>query len=125
MKSSNLKILLSLLLLTSCAVKSNYCGKYTNTYNEKVINYLILYRDNTYLHYYDNNSIKLSQKGKWKISDNNNYSKIDLFDFCDYNEEGVNFKKFGIYFLIKDGKYLNPGYDGEVRGSFEKESARE
>lgn len=99
--------------------KPNYCGKYINDDDKEVINYLEIYEDHTYLHYYKKGNIVLSQKGKWKLS-NKSYESIKLFDFCNYNEEGLNFKKFGIYFFIKEGKYLNSGFDGNVRGSFEE-----
>lgn len=115
-----IKILLLFIIVIGCNTNAQYAGKYVIDDKKDVVNYLIINTDGTYLHYYKYASMELSQKGEWKIGDAA-YNSINLYDFCNYNEDGLSFKKFDIYFLVKDGDYLNPGYDGMVRGSFRKE----
>lgn len=119
MKPSYITFMLLILSLNTCQ-KNNIIGKYINTYDEKAINYLELKKDMTYYHYYEEDSILLSQKGRWMI-DEDEKNTIILFDFQNYNDEGKNFKEYGTYLLMKNGNYLNNGYDGNSRGSFFKQ----
>jgi len=121
MKLLNFTSIIFIFLVTSCSVKSSYCGKYWNTNDQNAINYLIIYKNSTYLHYYKKDSIILSQTGNWKLTNDSQYNEINLFNFCNYNERGVDFKKFGIYILVKDGINLNNGFDGYIYSSFKKE----
>lgn len=120
MKINLFVINLIIILIQACGSHLNISGKYMNKNDPKVINYLQLNNDMTYVHFYKKNNITFSQKGTWEYQ-KEPYEAIDLFQFCNYNENGENYKKFGIYTLIIDGKRLNTGFDGNNESSFEKE----
>jgi hypothetical protein len=113
-------IMIILLSLQGCSSVSNISGTYVNKNDPNIINYLQLNKDMTYIHYYKKDSTSLMQRGVWKII-SNPYNGIDLNQFCNYNEEGLNYKKFATYILVIDGKRLNTGFDGNNESSFEKE----
>jgi len=109
--------------LLSCSFIDCYSdleGKYINTRDPKSINYLLINKNGTYFHYYKKDTLELTCKGTWEKSEDASCG-IEFDDFEDYNELGSGFKKYGSYFLIIDGKYLNNGFDGENEFSFLKE----
>ncbi len=119
LKIKFISLFVILYFLQSCNSVSSIAGTYVNRNDSKVENYLQLNSDMTYLHFYKKDNVTLSQRGVWELKKNPYYG-IELFQFCDYNEKGTNYEKFGVYVLIIEGKYLNNGFDGNNASSFEK-----
>lgn len=113
-------IILTMVLIQGCGNNSNISGKYINKNDPKVINDLQLNSDMTYLHFYKKKNITFNQKGTWKYR-KTPYEGIDLYQFCDYNENGENYIKYAVYILVIDGNRLNTGFDGNNESSFERE----
>ena len=113
-------IIILIVFIQICGCNSHVMGKYVNKNDQKIINYLQLNPDMTYIHFYKKNNVTLSQKGTW-IYRKTPYKGLDLYQFCDYNENGENYKKYAVYILIIDGNRLNIGFDGDTASSFERD----
>jgi len=108
----------SCLNLRSC--KEDLEGKYF-CYNDKTaINYLIIRKDGTFYHYYNNGEIELHDNGTWKKNDDG-YCKIELSQWKNFNEKGTDYEDFMSGLLFINGSYLDIGPDGESSTSFIKE----
>lgn len=91
-----------------------YCSNFDNTEN-----YIDFKENGTYYHFFKNDSIELKNTGRWYISEEDNCI-IKLRDFKNFNEDGAQYKDFGIYMLWINHNYLDDGPDGESSTSFEK-----
>ena len=55
------------MFFNGCNSVSNISGNYVNSNDSLVQNYLKLNKDMTYLHFYNNGNVILSQKGIWEL----------------------------------------------------------
>lgn len=77
---------LLLLILVSCQNRENIEGKYINSYSKNIEHYLILNKDNTFIHYFkDKNKKELINKGLW-FKTNSKELEIKLTPWIDYGD---------------------------------------
>lgn len=114
---NNVVLIFFLFLLNSCSPSQKYIGKYYCFNIKGAENYLIIKKDNHYIHYFKKDSVVLSQEGRWEFL-TDGFERIELIDFNNYNEKGANFIMIKNHILIKQGDYLNNGFDGNTYSSF-------
>ena len=114
---------ISILLFQSCldlrTCSQDLSGKYICKNNPKAVNYIELKDDGTFLHYYKNGNVVLTDKGTWMKS-NDGYCEIELNEWKNFNELGDKFETFGNGILWINDKYLDISPDGNSSSSFEK-----
>ena len=116
-------VFISILLFQSCldlrTCSRDLSGKYICKNNPKAINYLEIKDDGTFLHYYKNGTIVLTDKGTW-VKSNDGYCEIEFSEWKNFNEFGEKFETFGNGILWINDKYLDISPDGNSSPSFEK-----
>ena len=94
-------------------------GKYICENNPKAENYLVLNSDRSFTHYYKEGNVELTDTGTWKKSEEG-YCTIELSNWKNFNEKGLNYSKFGNGILWISYEYLDNNPDGENSESFKR-----
>jgi hypothetical protein len=98
-------------------------GRY-NCNRGNIVNYLNLYENGTFYHFFQEDSIKLENSGKWDVIEDNGYHVIEFENWNDYNEKGTGYEEHSRGLLFINGKYLDVSPDGNDFDSFVKEEKK-
>lgn len=71
---------------SSTMKKDNIVGKYINDYEKGATQYVELFPDSTFLHYYKGNFGELINKGKWTVWVDENVTKISFNEWKSFGE---------------------------------------
>jgi len=116
-------IFLTVLFLGCNSVcKNNLEGRYY-VKKDNATNYLELYKNGEFLHYYSENDSIITHRGLWKKS-SDGFCKIEFDGWKNFEGKGFDFEKFGnqILFIQNNGNVLNHSPDGSNSNSFIKSS---
>jgi hypothetical protein len=84
-------------------------GRYYCYNNENAINWLDIYQDGTFEHYYKERDTKLSHSGTWEKSKKNNCI-IELDGWKSFNEHGASYEEYGNESLSVSSNWDMPNY---------------
>lgn len=119
-----LNLFLFFFVTTSCLPdKKDMVGRY-NCNRGNIVNYLNLYENGTFYHFFQEDSIKLENSGKWDVIEDNGYHVIEFENWNDYNEKGTGYEDHRRGLLFINGKYLDVTPDGDDYDSFIREEKK-